>query len=178
MGPLGAYLPTRSDFALPSRTRFAAVGADVALGRGLTLSGEAGLGRTELEGRFLHLSAPALSSTWRIALQSACPSWSIAKALGCSSLSWEISQPLRIEDGTFSAFLADAPLEYFDPVTFSERRFSAAPSGRQIDFSVRSLHALPGGSWLQLEAVASREEQHRADAPTGYALLGSWRRGF
>ena len=38
--------------------------------------------------------------------------------------------------------------------------------------------ALPGGSWLQLEAVASREEQHRADAPTGYALLGSWRRGF
>nr|WP_303718976.1 S8 family peptidase [Brevundimonas naejangsanensis] len=178
MGPLGAYLPTRSDFALPSRTRFAAIGADVALGRGLTLSGEAGFGRTELEGRFLHLSAPALSSTWRIALQSACPSWSIAKALGCSSLSWEISQPLRIEDGTFSAFLADAPLEYFDPVTFSERRFSAAPSGRQIDFSVRSLHALPGGSWLQLEAVASREEQHRADAPTGYALLGSWRRGF
>ncbi|MNE02986.1 Subtilisin DY [compost metagenome] len=178
MGPLGAYLPTRSDFALPSRTRFAAVGADVALGRGFTLSGEAGVGRTELEGRFLHLSAPALSSTWRAALQSACPSWSIAKALGCRSLTWEIAQPLRIEDGTFSAYLADAPLEYFDPVTFSERRFSAAPSGRQIDVSVRSLHALPGGAWLQLEAVASREEQHRDGAPTGYALLGSWRRGF
>ncbi|MEN5176118.1 S8 family peptidase [Brevundimonas diminuta] len=178
MGPLGAYLPTQSDFALPSRTRFAAVGADVDLGRGFTLSGEAGFGRTELEGRFLHLSAPALSSTWRASLQSACPTWSFAKALGCRSLTWEISQPLRIEDGTFSAYLADAPLDYFDPVTFSERRFSAAPSGRQIDFSVRSLHALPGGSWLQLEAVASREEQHRAGAPTGYALLGSWRRGF
>ncbi|MBD3574368.1 peptidase S8 [Brevundimonas diminuta] len=178
MGPLGAYLPTQSDFALPSRTRFAAVGADVDLGRGLTLSGEAGFGRTELEGRFLHLSAPALSSTWRASLQSACPTWSFAKALGCRSLTWEISQPLRIENGTFSAYLADAPLDYFDPVTFSERRFSAAPSGRQIDFSVRSLHALPGGSWLQLEAVAGREEQHRAGAPTGYALLGSWRRGF
>ncbi|WP_240387301.1 S8 family peptidase [Brevundimonas naejangsanensis] len=178
MGPLGAYLPTRSDFALPSRTRFAAVGADVDLGRGLTLSGEAGVGRTELAGRFLHLSAPALSSTWRASLQSACPSWSVAKALGCRSLTWEISQPLRIESGTFSAWLADVPLEYFDPVTFSERRFSAAPSGRQVDFSVRSLHALPGGSWLQLEAVASREEQHREGAPTGYALLGSWRRGF
>ncbi|MDA0742735.1 MAG: S8 family serine peptidase [Proteobacteria bacterium] len=178
MGPLGAYLPTQSDFALPSRTRFAAVGADVDLGRGLTLSGEAGFGRTELEGRFLQLSAPAISSTWRASLQSTCPTWSFAKALGCRSLTWEISQPLRIEDGTFSAYLADAPLDYFDPVTFSERRFSAAPSGRQIDFSVRSLHALPGGSWLQLEAVASREEQHRAGAPTGYALLGSWRRGF
>lgn len=178
MGPLGAYLPTQSDFALPSRTRFAAVGADVDLGRGFTLSGEAGFGRTELEGRFLHLSAPALSSTWRASLQSACPTWSFARTLGCRSLTWEISQPLRIEDGTFSAYLADAPLDYFDPVTFSERRFSAAPSGRQIDFSVRSLHALPGGSWLLLEAVASREEQHRAGAPTGYALLGSWRRGF
>jgi hypothetical protein len=178
MGPLGAYLPTQSDFALPSRTRFAAVGADVDLGRGFTLSGEASFGRTELEGRFLHLSAPALSSTWRASLQSACPTWSFAKALGCRSLTWEISQPLRIENGTFSAYLADAPLDYFDPVTFSERRFSATPSGRQIDVSVRSLHALPGGSWLQLEAVASREEQHRAGAPTGYALLGSWRRGF
>ncbi|MEN5146861.1 S8 family peptidase [Brevundimonas diminuta] len=178
MGPLGAYLPTQSDFALPSRTRFAAVGADVDLGRGFTLSGEAGFGRTELEGRFLHLSAPAISSTWRASLQSACPAWSFAKALGCRSLTWEVSQPLRIEGGSFSAYLADVPLDYFDPVTFSERRFSAAPSGRQIDVSVRSLHALPGGSWLQLEAVASREEQHRAGAPTGYALLGSWRRGF
>ena len=28
------------------------------------------------------------------------------------------------------------------------------------------------------DPVASREEQHRAGAPTGYALLGSWRRGF
>jgi len=174
MGPLGAYMPTRSDFALPSRTRFAAFGGDLSLGRGLVLSGEAGFGRTEIEGRFLNLSSAAVSSTWRMALQSDCPSW----ALGCSRLTWEISQPLRIESGTFSAFLADVPLEYFDPVTFSERRFSASPSGRQIDFSVRSLHPLPGGSMLQLEAVASRDEQHRAGAPTGYALLGSWRRGF
>lgn len=174
MGPLGAYMPTRSDFALPSRTRFAAFGGDLSLGHGVVLSGEAGFGRTEIEGRFLNLSSAAVSSTWRMALQSDCPSW----ALGCSRLTWEISQPLRIESGTFSAFLADVPLEYFDPVTFSERRFSASPSGRQIDFSVRSLHPLPGGSMLQLEAVASRDEQHRAGAPTGYALLGSWRRGF
>lgn len=32
MGPLGAYMPTRSDFALPSRTRFAALGGDLSLG--------------------------------------------------------------------------------------------------------------------------------------------------
>ncbi|MET4682302.1 hypothetical protein ABIE19_000211 [Brevundimonas faecalis] len=174
MGPLGAYMPTRSDFAMPSRTRFAAFGGDLSLGGGLVLSGEAGFGRTEIEGRFLNLSSAAISSTWRMALQSDCPSW----AFGCSRLTWEISQPLRIESGTFSAVLADVPLDYFDPVTFSQRRFSASPSGRQIDFSVRSLHPLPGGSMLQLEAVASRDEQHRAGAPTGYALLGSWRRGF
>ncbi|WP_245945206.1 S8 family peptidase, partial [Brevundimonas bullata] len=82
MGPLGAYMPTRSDFALPSRTRFAAFGGDLPLGGGLVLSGEAGFGRTEIEGRFLNLSSAAVSSTWRMALQSDCPSW----ALGCSRL--------------------------------------------------------------------------------------------
>ena len=48
--------------------------------------------------------------------------------------------------------------------------------------ALKAEHRAFAGLWAQLkpqlEAVASREEQHRADAPTGYALLGSWRRGF
>ncbi|MHC3128374.1 hypothetical protein OB03_14315 [Brevundimonas sp. GN22] len=87
---------------------------------------------------------------------------------------WEISQPLRIESGTFEATLADVPLDYVDPVTFSRRRFSATPSGREIDMSVRSLHALPDGSSLQLQATAIRDEQHRRDAKPGYAFMAVW----
>ena len=70
------------------------------------------------------------------------------------------------------------PLEYFDPTTFSTRRFSASPSGREIDWTLRSLHRLPDGSALRLEAVAISQEQHRRDAAMGYALLASWARGF
>ena len=174
MGPLGSYMPSRSDLALPSSTRFTALGGDIALNKHLTLIGEAGVGSTEIDGRFMKLSQSAISSSWRVGLQASCPDW----AMGCRSLTWEFSQPLRIESGQFEAYLADAPDEYFDPVTFSRRSFSAAPSGRQIDMSVRSLHALPGGSSLQLEATAIRDEQHRRNAKPGYAFMAVWRAGF
>lgn len=174
MGPLGSYMPARSDLALPSTTRFTALGGDIALNKHLTLIGEAGVGRTEIDGRFMKLSQAAISSSWRVGLQASCPAW----AMGCRSLTWEFSQPLRIESGQFEAYLADAPDEYFDPVTFSRRSFSASPSGRQIDMSVRSLHALPGGSSVQLEATAIRDEQHRRNAKPGYAFMAVWRAGF
>ena len=174
MGPLGTYMPTASDMAMPSKTSFGAVGGHYRLGPDLLFSGEVGFGRTDIEGGYMRLADGAISSNWRMALQSNCPRLIPA----CQTLVWEVSQPLRIESGEFSAILADVPLNYFDPLTFSERRFSAAPSGRQIDFSLRSLHSLPGGSRLQLEAVATRDEQHRANAPTAYAVMGSWRRGF
>ena len=174
MGPLGAYMPTSSDLAMPSSTSFGAVGGHLKLGRSLMFSGEFGMGRTDIREGFMRLADGAISSNWRLALQSNCPSF----IPGCDTLVWQIAQPLRIESGEFSAVLADVPLSYFDPITFSERRFSAAPSGRQMDFSLRSLHRLPGGSRIQLEAIATRNEQHRADASTAYAIISSWRRGF
>lgn len=174
MGPLGTFMPASSDLALPSNTRFAAIGGDTVLRGDLRLAAELGIGRTQIDGRFLHLSRTALSSSWRVALSGGC-----ARILpGCSSLTWELSQPLRIERGTFEATLADIPLDYFDPVTFSRRSFSAAPSGRQIDMSVRSLHPLGSSGILQLEATAIRDEQHRRDAKPGYAFMAMWRRGF
>jgi len=174
MGPLGAYFPVGSDLALPSKTTFSAVGGDWRISKRAWFSGEFGLGRTELDGSLLSLDGAAISSTWRAALTADCPSW----APWCASLTFEASQPLRIESGTFSARLADVPLEYFDPTTFSTRRFSASPSGREIDWTLRSLHRLPDGSALRLEAVAISQEQHRRDAAMGYALLASWARGF
>jgi len=170
MGPLGTYMPLNSDLALPSQTKFTALGGDIRLNERLTLTGEVGLGRTEIDGRFLTLADKAISSSWNFGLQASCKGW----WSGCSTLMWEISQPLRIESGTFEATLADVPLDYFDPVTFSRRRFSATPSGREIDMSVRSLHALPDGSSLQLQATAIRDEQHRRDAKPGYAFMAVW----
>jgi len=174
MGPLGAYLPLGSDLALPTQTTFYGLGGDYRLSPRLSLSAEAGMGRSELEGRFLSLDKAAVSSMWRASLTADCGSWT----RWCSSLTWEVSQPLRIESGSFAANLADVPLAYFDETTFSTRRFSASPSGREIDFAIRGVRQLGDGSALRLEAIAIRQEQHRRDADPSLTLLAGWARRF
>lgn len=174
MGPLGSYVPIGSGFEMPSETTFAAVSGRFDLGSGLWLDTEAGWARTDLSGQFLDLSEAALSSSWRVGLSSACGQL----GFGCRSLTWSVSQPLRVEEGEFSAWLADAPAAYFDPVTFSERRFSATPTGRQIDVSLGSSHLLPNGSELALRAVVTRDDRHVRSAGPSYALTGRWRTGF
>ncbi|MCA0366537.1 MAG: S8 family serine peptidase [Proteobacteria bacterium] len=171
LGPLGTYMPGGSDFALPSQTRFYALGGDWALRPNLRLIGEAGLGATRVEGRFLSMDRSAISSNWRLGLLTGC------SAL-CDSFSLTLSQPLRIERGTFAAWLADVPVDYFDPLTYSRRTFSATPSGRQLDLILGSERRLWDGSSLTLQAVASREPSHVADALPAYALIGAWRRQF
>ena len=159
------------DFALPSRTSFYAVGGDWTLRPGLRLIGEAGMGSTQIEGRFLSMDQAAISSNWRLGLLTGC-------TMLCDRISFTLSQPLRIESGTFSALLADVPLEYFDPLTYSRRSFSATPSGRQIDFILGGERRLWDGSSMTLQAVASREPRHVSDAAPEFALIGAWRRQF
>jgi len=129
------------------------------------------VGATETEGRFLSTDGAAISSNWRLALLTGCTAL-------CDRISFTVSQPLRMERGTFSAWLADVPVDYFDPLTYSRRRFSAAPSGRQIDFILGGERSLRDGSSLSLQAVASREPRHTADAAPEFALIGGWRRRF
>jgi hypothetical protein len=174
MGPLGSFVPVGSGFEMPSDTTFAGVSGKIDLGSGLWLDAEAGWARTAMEGQFLMLSDQAMSSSWSLGLTTFCRQL----GFGCQTLTWSVSQPLRVESGAFSAFLADAPLEYFDPLSFSERRFSATPSGRQIDLALGTLHALPDGSQLALRAVVTRDDRHVASAPPAYALMGSWRSVF
>ncbi|WP_375600728.1 S8 family peptidase [Brevundimonas sp. SH203] len=171
LGPLGAFLPGGSDFALPSRTAFYALGGDWTVTPGLRLIGEAGLGSTRIEGRFLSMDRAAISSNWRLGLLTGC-------SILCDRISFTLAQPLRIESGAFSAYLADVPADYFDPLTYSRRSFSAAPSGRQIDFVIGGERYLWDGSSVTLQAVASHEPRHVADAAPEFALIGGWRRRF
>lgn len=174
MGPLGSYAPLDSGFALPSSTAFGSVAGQFTLIDGLFLTAEMGFARTDLSGRFLSLSESAVSSTWALGLTTFCHQLGFA----CESLTWSVSQPLRAERGMFSAFLADAPADYFDPLTFSERRFSVTPSGRQIDLSLGSIHRLGDGSALDLRAIVTRDDRNIAASPTAFTLTGSWRRAF
>lgn len=174
MGPLGSYAPIGSGFELPSETTFAAVSGRFDLGADLWLDAEMGWARTDLSGQFLSLSEAAISSNWRFGLTTVCNEL----GLGCRSLTWSISQPLRVESGEFSAWLADAPLAYFDPLSFSERRFSASPTGRQIDLALGSLHQLPDGSYLSLRAVVTRDDRHVRTADPAFGMTGQWRTAF
>jgi len=174
MGRLGSYAPIGSGFEMPSETTFAAVSGRFDLGSNLWLDAEMGWARTDLSGQFMSLSEAAISSNWRFGLTTVCNEL----GLGCRSLTWSISQPLRVESGEFSAWLADAPLAYFDPLTFSERRFSASPTGRQIDLALGSLHQLPDGSYLALRAVLTRDDRHLRSAAPALGLMGQWRTAF
>lgn len=174
MGPLGSYAPLDSGLALPSNTTFGSVAGQFTLRQNLFLNAEMGWARTDLEGRFLRLSETALSSTWGVGLTTFCSSL----GFGCESLTLSVQQPLRTEAGVFSAFLPDTPLKYFDETTFTERSFSATPSGRQIDLALGSVHRLGDGSALSLRGVVTRDDQNIRSSPTAFTLMGNWGRRF
>ncbi len=174
MGPLGAYLPARSGLNLPSSTTFAAWSGVWPLGDSFALLTEAGLGRTDLHGRFLSLQDAAWSSQWKIALEGDCA----ALRLRCASLRLTAAQPLRVENGRFLAVLPVAPSDYFGAVGFSERRFGAAPSGRQTDITLSATERTWLNGLLQLDAVTSLQSAHRQDAGPAFGLLATWRADF
>jgi len=74
--------------------------------------------------------------------------------------------------------LADTPAGYFDAPSFSERTFSASPSGRQIDMSLGSVHRLDDGSAMSLRALVTRDDQNVRASPTTFTLMGSWGKRF
>ena len=174
MGPLGSFVPVGSGFEMPSDTAFAGLSGRFGLGPNLWLDAEGSISSTDLAGEFVTLSESAIGSTWSVGLSTFCQNL----GFGCQTLTWSVSQPLRIESGEFSAWLADAPQRYFDPLTFSERTFSAAPSGRQIDLALGSQHLLPDGSQLALRAIVTRDDRHDASAAPALGLAASWRTTF
>ncbi|MDB5459609.1 MAG: peptidase, partial [Caulobacteraceae bacterium] len=174
LGPLGSYLPQGSGLALPSSTGFVSASSRWPVAPGLDFAAEASLGRTRLQGAFLSTAGPALSSAWRLSLDGNCRTLGLV----CTGVHLSLSQPLRIEQGRFSAVLPDVPAQESDPLTFSTRTFSASPSGREVDLRLRADQSLGAAGTLSLEAVASRNPGNRADAPAAFGVLGGWRAAF
>ena len=178
LAPLGGYMPSRSDLALPSQTVFYGLSGDWRVGRNARFSAEISQGETQVQGRFLSSEGDLISRSWRMAFAADCPAWLSGGQIGCTRFTASIAQPLRLERGTLGALLADAPVDYFDVPTFSRRSFNASPTGRQIDFVLAAERPLGDGAWLTIQALASREPRHVAGADPEFALIGAWRRGF
>lgn len=173
LGPLGSYLAPGSALALPASTRFGAAALDLYPRQGLNLHADLSVGRTAVDGALIDLNG-AVSSAWRLAAVADCGlvGWS------CSRLSFEVAQPLRIEGGRFQATLADVPVNYGDPLTFSTRRFSASPDGREIDLSLGLEKAFGALRTFSLRTRLSLQPGHDADAPPAVGAIASWRSRF
>jgi hypothetical protein len=171
-GPLGSMLT--GAYAAPAKTRFMTIGAARSWG-GTTLYGEASLGRTGFS-RTLLQAPGALASSWRVGLadDGVCASvWRL-----CSNLGIELEQPLRFEAGDAVATLADIPAHYFDALTFTQRRVSLSPSGRELDLRLFADRDLGRYGALRLEAVAASQPGNIAAAPVGMGFLATWLVGF
>ncbi|MEI9889460.1 MAG: hypothetical protein WDN45_01450 [Caulobacteraceae bacterium] len=145
-----------------------------AVAPGVDFNGQASLGRTQLQGGFLQTAGPATSSAWRMSLDGNCKVFGLA----CTAVHLSLSQPLRIERGEFSAVLPDAPQSADDPLTFSERRFDAAPTGREVDLRLTGRARLGALGRGEPAGVVSREPGNIEAAPPAAGVAFGWRTQF
>lgn len=170
-GPFGSLLPHTSGLAMPARTSFGSARVGWT-GERVALTAEGGLGRTRADGVWLSLNPGALSSTWRLSATTICA------RPGCAVVTAELAQPVRLEQGSFLARLADVPTGYYDPLSFSTRTFSAAPDGRELDLKLGLARDLGQLGRVQLLGVGILQEQNRAAAPLNLGLLAHWSAPF
>lgn len=172
-GPLGSDVANGTAFRLPAQTSFGAASLTLRPLARLTLRGEVAFGRTEIEQAFLQTNG-SMSSQWSLGAYGECGLF----ALPCDRFSLELEQPLRIEQGSFEASLADIPTDWRLPTTFSTRRFSASPSGRQIDLRMRFDRDLGDWGLLRLRTAIAFEHGHHAGAGLAAGAALDWRLTF
>lgn len=175
LGPLGSYLPGQSGLALPSKTGFVTVSQAWPLAPGYSFNGNVSVGRTHIDGQMLSLASAAWSSSWRMALDADCARLGLA----CTGVEISLAQPLRMEGGSFQAVLPDVPDVYeTSGFSYSTRRVSVAPSGRQIDLRLETDKDFGDAGVFRLEGALIRQPGNQAGAPTALGVSGSWRVRF
>jgi subtilisin family serine protease len=172
-GPLGSMAPASSSLSMPAESRFTSVSGLWRGVPGVQLTADAAFGRTDAGGPLMTLAGAATSS-WSFAADVSCARLGLAV---CNGVTLSVSQPLRIEAGEVTTTLADVPLDYSDPITFSRRTLSLAPSGREIDLGL-GVHRPFGPGTLRLQASALLSPGHRADADVAYGLSAAFRARF
>ena len=173
-GPLGSLLPGATSFSMPAHTDFATFHADFAATPRLVVSAEGSLGRTRAESSFLGQAAPLISSSWRVTARTQCG----GPDGDCTHFELDLDQPVRVERGAFSTVLPDVPASYEDPLYFSRRTFSAAPSGRELDLRLGMDRSWNGLGFFQLQLVTARDQGNYSGQPVSLGVLANWRTSF
>ncbi|MCF8506831.1 MAG: S8 family serine peptidase [Caulobacter sp.] len=173
LGPLGSDIASTSVFSLPAETRFGAVSLTSRTSEGLTMRADAAFGRTRVSQGILDTPG-VLSSQWRMGAYGDCH----LIGLACGNFAIELEQPLRIEGGLFTTVLADVPADWRDPTTFSTRRFSASPSGRELDLRLTIDRDFGAWGLLRLRTVAAFQDGNREDVGLSLGGAVDWRLTF
>ena len=175
-GVLGAPVAATGAYRMAGDTRFAT--ARIAwrpLGTPMenwVFNAEFSRGVSSANGGYLALARGAVSTAWRLNASSTC--WTDT----CSGVSFDIRQPLRIEHGRFTALLADAPTNYLDAITWSQRSIDAAPDGRQITAQLGLFKETRTFGRFELNGEVTREANNLANAPLDLGVSGRWRSTF
>ena len=74
--------------------------------------------------------------------------------------------------------LPDVPAAYGDPLYYSRRTFSAAPSGREIDLRLGMDRSWSGLGLFQLQLVTAKDQGNYAGQPVSLGVLANWRTTF
>ena len=173
-GPLGSLLPLDTSFGLPARTRFAIARAQTWLTPRIGLAVQAGLGETRAAGPLVSLATPALTSTWRLT------AWTERRlpGVGPTQFTLDLEQPLRVEQGAFAAIALPTVAAGGEELSFQTRRFSAVPSGRELDLRLGASRQTARLGAVDLQLIATRDLANVAGQPVALGLLAGWRTAF
>ncbi len=157
---------------LAGRTDFVSIGLETAGPPGwrLTTEGEWGVVSPDRsDGLILRGLSTLRTDAYRVAAQ---------RNLSDTGRTLQVSlkQPIRVASGTADLELPTG--RTLDGRVAAEKMsIGVAPTGRQLELSVRINQPLAGGE-LALEGLLSRQPGHRAGAPTEWAVLVGWKTRF
>lgn len=164
-----------------AQTRFVGFSARRRLAAGIEASVETEFGATRMSGgprllstdRELVTSAGVASVQWNTTPK-ALRAW-LPQANGALTIA--LSQPLRVEDGMFSALLPTANEWGRQSLTFAPRAIGVTPSGREIDASVS--YSLSAESFAaRVSAIYATQPGHDRSARNEAAVTLGVRYGF
>jgi hypothetical protein len=130
------------------------------------------LGRTRIiGGDWLKLEAPLLTSAFAAAVRISAAPAPLAGRGVAGALTLSVSQPLRVEEGAFSALLPQSDAWGRAHLAFAPRTISAVPTGREIETRL-SYWLWSSNTMIARAELAHRSEPgHRADAEDAVELL-------
>ncbi len=141
-----------------AKTQFAGINSKFNLSDSLFLNARAQFAKPKdlMLGNIFTEIDPGIADAYEVSLE---------KYLGNGNLSFRVSQKLRMRSGSFALNLADPFTDWNSPMTYSMRKFSLAPDGREIKFMINRDIFTSQNANFSYGFEGIKEANHFKDAP-------------